>query len=137
ADGSAPQTFTNLPSGSFSTTQRYVDNLPKGQTSLFTVVLALADDDGATASASTVLFTLNNLPPTLTSAGFVASTINENGLATLTATLADPGPLDTFSLIVDWADGSTPQTFANLLSGLFSTTHRYLDDHPHEQPLTY
>jgi murein DD-endopeptidase MepM/ murein hydrolase activator NlpD len=137
ADGGAPQTFGNLSSGTFTATHLYLDNIPSGLASTFSVGLALTDDDGATASVATAALTLNNLPPTLSGAGFVTATINENGVATLTATLSDPGPLDTFSLVVDWADGSAPQTFGNLPSGSFTATHTYLDNVPHGQVSTF
>ncbi|MEZ6110700.1 MAG: hypothetical protein R3C99_06775 [Pirellulaceae bacterium] len=36
------------------------------------------------------------------------TTINENGVATLTGTIADPGTLDTFTLVVNWGDALSP-----------------------------
>ena len=130
ADGSAPQTFSNLPSGSFTATHRYLDNTPAGAASTASVRLTLTDDDGASAPVATVAIVVHDLPPKINSPGFVLATINENDVATLTATLSDPSPLDTFSLVVNWADGSAPQTFNNLPSVFFAATHRYLDNVP-------
>jgi autotransporter-associated beta strand protein len=130
ADGSAAQTFSNLPSGTFTATHRYLDNVPHEVTSTFTINLAITDSGAVTAPTTTAAITVNNLPPTLTGAGFNPATINENDIATLTVSLTDPGTLDTFMLVIDWADGSAPQTFNNLPSGSFTATHRYLDNVP-------
>ena len=47
---------------------------------------------------------------------------------TFTGTITDPGSLDTFTLEVDWGDGSLPEFFHNLSGSVFTTTHQYLDD---------
>jgi len=70
-----------------------------------------------------------NVPPSVTGAGFI-SPVNENSVGSVTGTISDPGILDTFSVVVDWADGSVPQTFTNLPSGAFTFTHQYLDNIP-------
>src|SRR5205814_552432 len=100
-------------SGSFTATHRYLDNVPSGVASTMLVRLILSDDDGTSAPAATLTIVVNDLPPTLTGAGFVLATINENDVATLTGALSDPSPLDTFTLVVSWADGNAPQTFSN------------------------
>ena len=61
----------------------------------------------------------------------ITSPVDENGTATLTGTITDPGTQDTFSLDVDWGDGSTPETFIYAAGTTgFSETHTYLDDNP-------
>jgi Ca2+-binding RTX toxin-like protein len=62
------------------------------------------------------------------------SAILENGVATLTGTITDPGTLDTFTLNVDWGDPLSPNnieqyTFAAGTTS-FELTHQYLDDNP-------
>jgi RHS repeat-associated protein len=137
ADGSAPQILNNLPSGSFTATHRYFDNIPSGPRSTFSVALTLTDSDGSAAPIATVTETVNNLPPTIGGFGFTPAAINENDVATLTATLTDPGSLDTFALVVNWADGGALQTFSNLAAGIFTATHRYVDNLPHSAVSNY
>jgi Ca2+-binding RTX toxin-like protein len=61
--------------------------------------------------------------------------VAENGFSALTGTISDPGTLDTFELVVDWGDGSTPEVF-NYAAGRtsFSEVHQYLDDAPSGTP---
>ena len=63
--------------------------------------------------------------------------INENGIATLTGTITDPDPSDTFTLDVNWGDSDSPNntetvTFDSSDTGsqTFTLEHQYLDDNP-------
>ena len=58
-----------------------------------------------------------------------ATAINENDSSTLTGSITDPDTLDTFTLLVDWGDGTTAESFSYPAgtSG-FSETHQYVDD---------
>jgi PKD repeat protein len=75
---------------------------------------------------------IENVPPTLTAN---TATIDENGMATVSGTIADPGVNDTFTLTIDWKDGS-PAEPAALPAGRtsYSLSHRYLDDNPTATP---
>ena len=80
-----------------------------------------------------VVLTHLNTPPTLANVA-VTSPINEGSTATLTSNIVDPDPLDTHTLVVNWGDGSSPQTFTFGAGSLpFSVSHRYLDN-PAGQP---
>jgi len=116
----------------FTASHRYVDDNPTATASdTFTVKATVTDDDGGSASTSAVV-TVNNVAPVL---GNVAITnVTENGVATLSGTITDPGTADTFTLIVDWGDGSS-ETFSYAAgTKAFSQTHRYLDDNPTGTP---
>jgi hypothetical protein len=77
-----------------------------------------------------VVLTHLNTPPTLANVA-VTSPINEGSSATLTGNIVDPDPLDTHTLVVNWGDGSSPQTFTFGAGALpFSLSHRYLDNPP-------
>jgi hypothetical protein len=132
SDGTGPQTL-NFPAAatSFTATHRYLDNVPSGPSSNVTVRLALSDQHG-NSSQSTSQVIVNDLPPSVTGLHMTTSTINENGITTLTGTVTDPGTLDTFSLVINWDDGAL-QTLANQPSGTFVFTHRYLDNIPRGQ----
>ncbi|MGR3319473.1 MAG: PKD domain-containing protein [Candidatus Anammoxibacter sp.] len=61
--------------------------------------------------------------------------INENGTATVSGTIVDPGTQDTFSVTINWDDGSVPEVFAyGTGSTAFSEQHQYLDDNPTGTP---
>lgn len=56
----------------------------------------------------------------------------------MTITVDDPGTLDTFSVDIDWGDGSGVQTITLQASPVgsqtFTLTHQYLDDNPTATP---
>jgi hypothetical protein len=84
-------------------------------------------------SAGAVITVIANTPPSLTGLS-VTSPINEGGTAILSGAITDPDPLDTHTLVVNWGDGSAPQT-VNIAAGgnPFPLTHQYLDN-PVGQP---
>jgi len=112
---------------SFSLTHQYLDDDPTGSTSdTYTVTVTVTDDDGGSDTESTTV-TVNNVAPVITVSG---DTIDENGVATVAGTITDPGTVDTFTLEIDWGEGS-PETFSySAGSTIFSETHQYLDDNP-------
>lgn len=114
---------------------------------LYTVTVILMDDDrGIVEQQFTV--TVNNVAPTPTIVLDPVMDINENGFATLSGRIIDPGSLDTFTLDITWGDPLSPddmQSFAldtvalgegddginwDPLTRTFSLTHQYLDDNP-------
>jgi hypothetical protein len=102
--------------------------------STVTVGLRVTDYFGATSDV-TVDLTVDNEAPTLTLNP--VTSIQENGVATLTGTITDPGTLDTFTLTINWDDPASPDnietyTFGASATGSqpFTLTHRYLDDNP-------
>jgi len=98
------------------------------------VTVTVTDYCGAWASDK-LLVTVQNVAPTVTLDPVAA--IDENGEATLTGTITDPGTQDTFTLDIDWGDPLSPDntetyTFGASSTGnqTFTLTHRYLDDNP-------
>jgi hypothetical protein len=99
----------------------------------YVVMLSVTDRDTG-AGFTSVTINVTNVPPTLTEVT-VTSPVNENGIAQLAGRIADAGVLDTFVLVVNWGDGSTPQTM-NYPAGTtsFALQHQYLDDNPSGTP---
>ncbi|MCL4876277.1 MAG: DUF11 domain-containing protein [Anaerolineae bacterium] len=130
-DGSPIQTLL-LPSGTtaFNTSHVYLDDNPTGTASDTTTINLTLTDETLNSSTSSVLVTVSNVAPTLSNVA-MTSPLNEGGTATLTGNLADVGTLDTFTLNINWGDGSPAQT-VNLAAGstTFNVTHVYRDDHP-------
>ncbi|QDT13384.1 VCBS domain-containing protein [Planctomycetes bacterium K23_9] len=111
----------------------YADDTPSGSPSdVIPINATIADDDGGTTALATSV-TVNNVAPVLALNPVVA--INEGGAATLSGTITDPGTLDTFTLDVDWGDGSPVETFTYAAgTTAFSETHTYVDDDPTATP---
>ena len=97
--------------------------------------VTVADIVNNTEDSGDSLVTVLNVAPTL-QLDAVAD-INENGFATLTGTISDPGTLDSFSLEINWGDPLSPNntetyTFdaSSTATQSFTLTHQYLDDNP-------
>jgi PKD repeat protein len=127
-------------SGSLTGSHTYADD------GIYTVKVTVTDDDGGVSDVGTFKVTVKNVPPQLVNV--TGSTINENGVATVTAKVQDPGANDTFTVDVNWQDGSATDHVTGLgasdTSGTVGTTtykwtaltrqlilsHQYLDDGP-------
>ncbi|HRQ41055.1 MAG TPA: PKD domain-containing protein [Chloroflexota bacterium] len=117
---------------SFSETHQYLDDDPSGTPADdYTITLTLTDDDtGSDADSTTV--TVSNVAPALSN--LTATDVDENGVATLSGGITDPGTLDTFTVVVDWGDGSSDTYNHAAGTTNFSETHQYLDDDPSGTP---
>lgn len=73
---------------------------------------------------------VQGIAPVINSVSMSATTVDENGVPTLTGAFTDPGSAATHTVTIDWGDGS-PSTVLNLAGQrTFTTTHRFLDDNP-------
>ena len=102
---------------------------------LRTVICDLVDEDGTYTEAGSLDLAVDNATPVVVLNP--VDTIDENGTATVTGTITDPGVLDSFTMEVNWGDLSSPNnietyTFAvsNTGSQSFALTHQCLDDNP-------
>lgn len=97
-------------------------------------------------SISTTAVTVNNTPPSVGGLS-VSSSISENGTATLIGQVVDAGTRDTFTLTVDWQDGTAVEVYAlgtesvseagfvwDPTFRMFSIQHTVLDDDPTGTP---
>ncbi len=96
----------------------------------YTVKGRIIDRDGGFSEYTTNV-TVNNVAPTVSNVQVNPASINENGNATLSGNISDPGTQDSFTLMVNWGDESAPQS-VSLPAGTtsFNVTHQYLDDNP-------
>jgi hypothetical protein len=126
----------NYPAGTtnFLVTHSYQDDalLAFAPLADFTIDLTIADDDSGSRSTS-LLVMVNNVAPELL--GVTATSIPENDSTLLSGLINEVSPLDTFTLTVDWGDGTALESF-NYPAGttIFSETHPYLDDDPTGTP---
>src|SRR5690606_18526758 len=88
------------------------------------------DDDLGRGEAEVEIGVANVAPANVT-LSLDQGTIAEDGTTTLSGTFTDPGVADTFTVAVDWGDGSDA-TVLELEAGdrAFQASHRYLDDNP-------
>jgi hypothetical protein len=88
-----------------------------------TVNLRVCDDAGACDDASVTVSILNAAP----SATAQGDTIGEGGTATVSGTIADPGSLDTHTVVIDWGGSATT---LNLAPGVltYSASQAFADD---------
>lgn len=112
----------------------------------YTVAYTVTDDDGGSYTREFEL-TVNNVSPTLSDVT-VTDIISENGIATLSGVINDPGTADTFTVLIDWnalgnvggsGEGTTTLTQSDLTDlgngqWSFSAVHQYLDDNPTASP---
>jgi hypothetical protein len=94
-----------------------------------TINVTVADPCNPVAKASAAT-TVNNVAPSNLNINYSATTLNENGVLTISGTFTDPGTLDAHTVVINWGDG-TPNTTINLAAGVTAipnTNHTYLDD---------
>jgi|GEM_PF-5974319 len=126
-----PQTLT-LPVGTtmFSATHQYRDDNPTGTASdVYTIGLALTDDDTGAATAS-VTTTVRNVAPVITAHDNSNPQSNkavEGQSITIHGSFTDVGTLDTHVAQIDWGDGTVTNgsvTESNG-SGTFAAAHAF------------
>ena len=145
ADGTQTSSGPNGTSGSFSFTHKYVDNVPAFTTGLapgvFPVSLVLSDPTAGSTVATVVTTTVSNVAPTLLGVGVTSpATISESQISTITGFVTDPGTADTFSLVVNWGDGTSQMTLpaeGAQTSVPFTATHQYLNNITLQNPTNF
>ncbi len=124
----------NLPLGTLTTSadHTYLDDNPTGTPSDdYTITVTINETDGGTDS-DTAVVTVNNVAPTLS--GLSATDVSEGSATTLSGIITDPGTQDTFTLLVDWGDGSSETFNYGAGTAVFTETHTYADDDPTGTP---
>ena len=74
-----------------------------------------------------------NVAPSVTDIALTPEDVDESELATLSGRIVDPGTLDTHTVVVNWGDGTAPQTVPTT-GRTFTATHVYADDDPSTTP---
>lgn len=98
------------------------------------VIIGLRVSDGIFEETDTATLTVLNVSPEVTAT--CGMTIDENQEASLGISIHDEGILDTFTVEVDWGDGSPPTVLNPGDDGdaVVNLTHLYLDDDPTGTP---
>jgi len=90
-------------------------------------------DDDTGVGTGTASVTVNNIAPSNVTLN--SGAIDENGTFNLLGSFADPGTLDTHTVVINWGAGEGTTTL-DLPAGVlaFSASHQYLDDNPTGTP---
>ncbi|MCS6852227.1 MAG: DNRLRE domain-containing protein [Gemmataceae bacterium] len=109
-DGSPPETFVyEAGTTAVSEVHQYLDDVPSDTPAdTFTVTVRVLG--GAAEHVKTVTLTVHNVPPTIEDIALTDATY-QNGVVSLTGTLSDPGIADSFTLMVDWGDGTGTHSY--------------------------
>ena len=130
--GNLEQVTISDGSTSITLTHQYLDDNGSMTTSdEHTIVVTITDSFDTFDSGSTSVTVVNSDPILFDVA---ATSIDENGLTTITGSITDVGTLDNFTLNVDWGDPLSPDNQKQFTfppgTTSFSLTHQYLDDNP-------
>jgi parallel beta-helix repeat protein len=82
--------------------------------------------DGEYTDQAVATVTVNNGAPAVTATGDI---VDENGFATVSGSIIDPGVEDAFVLVIDWGEGSASYYYPAGATA-YSEMHLYLDDNP-------
>ena len=128
-DGSAETEATvNELSETFEATHRYLDDGESGTDSVeYTITVQITDPDTGSSDTDTTAVTVENVAPRLFDLSVEPT--EEGADAALTGLVSDPGSLDSFTIQIDWGDGSSEETFTYPAGTTeFQETHVYADD---------
>ncbi len=128
-DGSA-ETLATVDefASTFEADHRYLDGGEIGTDAAdYTITVRVEDSDTGDVGSGTTYVTVENIAPRLTDLS--VTTAEEGSTSTLSGIIHDAGSLDTFTVEVDWGDGSAEETFTYPAGTTeFSETHVYVDD---------
>jgi Ca2+-binding RTX toxin-like protein len=113
-----PPGFTDGADGTVSGSHVYGDN------GLYTVMVTVTDDEGASAS-DTFEVTVNNVAPTITLFAIDPPLAAEGEPITLSCAFEDPGTLDEWTATIDWGDGTIEELTGIEASDSFVAEHAY------------
>ncbi len=128
-DGSSSTVAVDPVTRTFSAEYQYLDDDPTATSSdIYSITVTATDDDGGAGTADTSV-TVNNVAPEITSFSASNSVVAESsvdGVVSISGSFTDVGTVDTHEVLVDWGDGSSPETVAfDPINQTFDTSHQY------------
>ncbi len=138
-DGSAPTTIVlAMGQDTFSTTHEYLNNPAGVESEDDTIVGSVTSPSGQVGYASASV-TVNKVAPQFTAADLSLSetTANEGDTIALDGQFTDPDALSSYTVTIDWGDGSTPTVLSELAGQVLpspTTPGLYTYSAPHAYP---
>lgn len=110
----------------------FKDDDPTASASNDYAVNVTVRDNGGLSGSNTTTVTVNNVAPGSVVPTLSDTQINEGDTVELDISFADPGIRDTFTVTINWGDGSQPNvvTLAAGVVNVYGLSHRYFDDDP-------
>ncbi|HEX4905873.1 MAG TPA: hypothetical protein VFU93_10500 [Acidimicrobiales bacterium] len=127
-DGSALDTIELDGEHAFAATHRYLDDAPTGTPwDRYRITVDVTDDDtGATKAGVDVR--IENVAPSAAALTVTPAVFDEDGTTRLDGTFTDPGTRDSFTVVVDWGEGTVDTLALPVGARSFSVEHQYGDD---------
>jgi autotransporter-associated beta strand protein len=97
--------------------------VPDGQGNVLTFLVSYL---GANGQDNDVVLIHSNTAAAAEDLAVTPSTVAVGGTVELTGRLTDPDEIDELTLVVDWGDGSEPETHTNIGRDEFRVPHQYL-----------
>jgi hypothetical protein len=117
-DGTGSQPLALNPDKTFALSHIFVND------GIFTITVTV--NDGTGSGSDTASVTVDNVPPSVTTFTADKTVAKEGETVKFTLVFTDPGT-DTWSLLVDYHDGSAPETLP-VDSKTFEFSHTFIDD---------
>jgi len=99
----------------------------------YTITATATDEDGTYAAGNSVMVMVDNVAPTITAVNLSDVMLDEGQSLTVSGTFTDPAlgvPTETFTVMIDWGNGSTSMATVDSTLGTYTATYLYADDHP-------
>jgi hypothetical protein len=125
------ETLSGLPSGArtFSVSKLYPDDSPSGTPQdTFTLTVKISDSAGLVSNTWSTIVTVRNVAPAVTSFVLAPSSILDHETVQASGAFTDASAKDTFTLAVDWGDGSAAFTrsYVSADPKTFAAAHEYV-----------
>lgn len=113
--------------GTFEITHAYLDDPGGLESDDYSISVSVENSDTGLMDMATTTLTVENTSPSLAELSITA--IEEGATATLTGIIEDPSDQDTFTLFVNWGDGSEVESYSYSAGTTeFSQTHDYTNN---------
>jgi hypothetical protein len=127
-DGSANDTLELDGEHAFTASHRYLDDDPTATSAdTYTIVVSVEDDD-TLGTYGAIDVDVADVAPTAPILTVTPAAFAEHGTTALHGTFADPGTLDTFTVVVDWGEGTIDTIELDAGDRAFDASHQYGDD---------
>ncbi|MCF4969231.1 hypothetical protein CV014_19930 [Nostoc sp. CMAA1605] len=124
-DGTTSAATVDASTRTFTASRRYADDNPTATAvDNYTITATVTDDDGASASASTIV-TVTNVAPVITSFQRTETKVNRSNSVSITGGFNDIGLSDTHTVTIDWGNGTTTNAVVDATTGQFTATYNY------------